>query len=142
MRKVALWGCYSDTDISDTGQGTFPTWPEAFGIRRGSLQISSFCNKNAGLFFNGNLPQGGYSGTLGGTSAEVAEQFDLLWVCGPNAYPGGCDPTYAFSWALAQIRNSNPELDNRNSRPTLEGFPYLPYAGVYDWNLTTNDVSA
>jgi hypothetical protein len=141
MRKVALWGCYTESDFAATAGGVYPTWAQAFGIRRGSDQISSFMTKNAGLFFAGALPQGGYSGTTSGTSVEVATQFDQLWVCGPNAYPGGCDPTYAFSWAVAQIRNINPELDSSSSYPTLEGFPYLPYAGVYDSEIMTNDVS-
>jgi hypothetical protein len=141
MRKVALWGCYTDTYVADTAGGTFPTWTKAFGIRKGAEQIFGFTTKNVGLFFGGGLVQDGYSGAMSGTSVEVAVQFDQLWVCGPNAYPGGCDPTYAFSWAVAQIRNINPELDSNESYPTLEGFPYLPYAGVYDSELVTNDVS-
>ena len=141
MRKAALWGCYTESDSAATAGGVYPTWAQAFGIRKGTDQLSSFMTKNAGLFFAGALPQGGYSGTTSGTSVEVATQFDQLWVCGPNAYPGGCDPTYAFSWAVAQIRNINPELDSSKSYPTLEGFSYLPYAGVYDSELTTNDVS-
>jgi hypothetical protein len=92
------------------------------------------------LFFHGGFPQAGYQNTQSGASVEVAVQFDMLWVMGPNQYPGGCDPTYAFSWALSKIRTINPELDIANSQPTLEGFPYLPYAGVYEDELTTNDV--
>jgi hypothetical protein len=141
MRKVALWGCYTDSDPAATAGGAYPSWPDAFGIRKGADQIFGFTTKNVGLFFAGALPQGGYSGVFGGTSVEVAAQFDQLWVCGPNAYPGGCDPTYAFSWAVAQIRNINPELDSSSSYPALKGFPYLPFAGVYDSELTTNDVS-
>jgi hypothetical protein len=97
--------------------------------------------KNAGLFFGGGLPQGGYMSTGSGTSVEVAMDFDMLWVCGPNQYPGGCDPTYSFWWAVSTIRGMNPELDQNNAAPTLEGYPYLPYTGVLDWSLVEGDTS-
>lgn len=95
--------------------------------------------KNVGLFFTGGLPQFGYSGTLGGTSAEVAASFDNLWVCGPFSWSGGCDPTYSFAWAFNQTRGMYPELDK--GLPAWIGFGYLPYAGIYDSELRTNNVS-
>jgi hypothetical protein len=140
FRKVCLWGCYSDADPDVTAGGTYKTWPQAFGIAPFRDQFNGLTPKNAGLFFHGGFPQAGYQNTQSGASVEVAVQFDMLWVMGPNQYPGGCDPTYAFSWALSKIRTINPELDIANSQPTLEGFPYLPYAGVYEDELTTNDV--
>jgi hypothetical protein len=138
MRKVTLWACYSDTDFAATAGGVYPTWHDAFGIRNTIEQNCSFMMKNVGLFFGGGLPQTGYSGTYGNTSVEVAADLDYLWVAGPNDYPGGCDPTYAFSWAVSQIRGMNPELDT--ALPAVIGFQYLNYAGVYDGELTTNDV--
>lgn len=140
FRKVALWGCYTEADPDITAGGTYSTWPQAFGIQKGRDQINGMTPKNVGLFFHGGFPQAGYQNTQSGASVEVAVQFDMLWVMGPNQYAGGCNPTYAFSWALHQIRSIDPELDIAHSEPTLEGFPYLPYAGVYEGELMTNDV--
>ena len=140
MRKVCLWGCYTEADPDITGGGIYTSWPQAFGIQKGRDQINGMTAKNVGLFFQGSIPQAGYQNTQSGSSVEVAVQFDMLWVMGPNQYPGGCDPTYAFSWALNQIRTINPELDTAHSNPTLEGFPFLPYAGVYEDELMTNDI--
>lgn len=136
FRKVALWSCFSDTSSGYTASSS---WPKAFGIRPTGQQAWNWISKNVGLFFGGALPQGGYSGTFGNTSVEVATDFDLLWVGGPDSYPGGFDPTYSFAWALRQTREMNPELDK--AYPALIGFTYLPFAGVYDSQLVTNDVS-
>jgi len=141
MRKVALWACYTDTDPSDTADETFSTWPAAFGIGKTAEQTSSWMMKNVGLFFSGALPQGGYSGVSGGTEVEVAVMFDDLWVSGPNPWPGACDPTYSFAWALSQTRGMNPELDNYYTYPLIIGFPYLNFAGVYDGEFITNNIS-
>jgi hypothetical protein len=139
MRKVALWACYTDSPAKLSAGGTYPTWAEAFGIRTTRLQRSSWSAKNVGLFFGGNLSQGPYSGTFGGTSPEVAVNFDDLWVTGPTPFPGACDPTYAFSWVFNQIRGMSPELDE--GLPAWIGFGYLPYTAIYDGELVTNNVS-
>jgi hypothetical protein len=139
MRKVALWACYTYTDNAATAGGAYKTWAQALGIRSTTAQNASLIMKNVGLFFGEGLPQGGYSGTYGGTSAEVAAQLEDLWVAGPDPYPGACAPTFAFSWAVSQLRGMNPELDA--AQPVVIGFQYLPYAGVYDSELQTNDVT-
>jgi hypothetical protein len=149
MRKVALWACYTDAatppadfwgnPIDTTGGGTYPSWQKAFGIRDTRRQNSSWVPKNVGLFFGGGLPEGGYSGTLGGTCPEVAAALDDLWISGPYPFPGACDPTYAFSWAVAQIEGMSPEI--MKAMPAWIGFGYLPYTGIYDGKLLTNDVS-
>lgn len=139
MRKIALWACYTDSPEATTAGGALPTWAEAFGIRETWKQRSSMLGKNVGLVFGGELPQGGYSGTLGGTSVEVAATFDNLWVCGPTPWPGACDPTYAFSWCLNVVRGISPEVDK--GVPQWVGFPYVPYAGIYDSELRTNNIS-
>jgi hypothetical protein len=149
MRKVALWACYTDAatppvdphtglPVDTTAGGTYKDWPTAFGIRKTLLQLSSLMGKNVGLFFGGALPQGGYQGTFGGTQVELAAMFDDLWVTGPNPYPGACDPTYAFSWVLNQIEGISPQV--LKGQPAWIGFGYLPYTGIYDGELMTNNV--
>ena len=140
MRKVALWGCYTYSDPADTAGGTYTSWPKAFGIQRGTIQMRSWSGKNVGLFFRGGLPMRGYQYTTSGASVEAATDLDIFWVCGANPYPGACDPTYAFSWAVTQIENLCPELKEAEALPTIEGFQYLPYAGVYDSELMTNNI--
>ena len=141
MRKVAIWSCYSDSPDLTSPPGSDVSWADAFGIRPTAMQNSNWMMKNVGLFFGGGLPQGPYSGTLGGTSVEVATDFDFLWVAGPNPFPGGCDPTYAFSWAVSQIRGMSPELDDYKSYPAIIGFSYLNFAGLYDGELMINDIT-
>ncbi|HWX22436.1 MAG TPA: hypothetical protein VN578_21250 [Candidatus Binatia bacterium] len=139
MRKVVLWACYTDSPAATTAQGTLISWANAFGITATSLQRSSMMAKDVGLFFGGELPQGGYSGTLGGTAPEVATIFDDLWVTGGNPTPGGGDPTYAFGWAVDTIRSICPEI-NRGF-PTWIGFGYLPYTANFDAEIVTNNIS-
>lgn len=94
--------------------------------------------KNAGLFFMGELPQG--FGTT--TSAYIATSFDTLWVEGPNAFPGGADPTYAFAWALTQIRGLYPQLNAKKIGIAGIGYAFLPFTGNYDSSeLLTNRVT-
>jgi len=143
MRKVALWACYTDAATPPRGKdltagGTYKDWPAAFGIRGTTQQMRSFMGKNVGLFFGGELPQGGYSGTYGGTSSEVAADFDQLWVTGPSSYSGGCDPTYSFAWAVRQIEGMCPLM--LQGMPSWIGFGYLPYTGIFDSNLVTNNI--
>jgi hypothetical protein len=141
LRKVTVWGCYSDWPgfMTALPPGLEPNWHEAFGIRPTADQLSNWMMKNVGLFFGGGLPQGGYSGTYYGTQVEVAANFDLLWVAGPYPFPGGCTPTYAFAWVFNMTRGMSPELDK--GLPAWIGFGYLPYSGVYDSELMVNNVS-
>jgi len=136
LRKVAMWSCYSGNLPIDA---TYVVWTNAFGIRSASAQLHSFMYKNVGLFFKGELPLAGYGGPSG-TSAMVAATLDHIWVTGPLPFPGGCDPTYAFSWAFAQTAGMYPALNL--GEPVGLGHPYLPYTGIYDQNLMQNDYSS
>ena len=95
--------------------------------------------KNVGLFFIKEFDQAGYGGNPTRTAFEVTAAFDILWVEGPTPFPGGCDPTYAFAWALQQIRGLYPELNK--AQPAGMGFPYLPYTANFDNEIMLNDIS-
>jgi hypothetical protein len=139
FRKVVVWCCYSDGPGFHEITSAEPNWPEAFGIRDTSEQTRSLIPKNVGLFFRGLLPAYGYSGTSSHTSVEVAAIFDELWVAGPTPYPGGSDPTYSFAWVFDAIRGNSPEINK--GLPAWIGFGYLPYTGIYDSQIATNNVS-
>jgi len=134
LRKAALWTCYSGAiSPGATGSGRYSSFPDACGIRPTGLQNYSYMRKNCGLFFGGLLPQGGFGGTSA-TTAQVAEFLDQAWVCGENEYPGGCDPTYSFAWAVNATRNQyNPQLDSAD--PRLFGLRQMIYSSVYDDEL-------
>jgi len=128
MRKVAVWACYSGLSSLPSAGGAYSDWQSAFGIRPTTVQTSSMMWKNAGLFFDGQLPQG-----FGSTSSSyIAASFDTLWVEGPNAFPGGADPTYAFGWALVQIAGIYPQLTAKSVGLDGVGYPFLPFTGNYD----------
>ena len=76
-----------------------PDFATAFGIRPTALQDTTFMRKNAGLFWIKDLQdeQG-----RGWSIAQAVCAFDEAWVCGPNAYPGGCDPT----WGIGRMLNN------------------------------------
>lgn len=135
MRKVCMWGC--DTGNKKATRG-YHGWPEAFGIRDTALQTHSWTKKNVGLFFLDEVPFQPY-GTPGVSLSEVAMDFDTIWIDGPMAFPGGCDPTYSFQFAVASAVGMYPQLTN--SKPDIRGFPYLPYSCVYDDELMLNDIS-
>jgi hypothetical protein len=135
MRKVVMWGC-------DTGNKSYTAgyhgWPEAFGIRPTSVQIHSWTKKNVGLFFLDELEYSPY-GDSHATICEVAETFDSIWVYGATPFPGGCDPTYSFQFALESTLGMYPELSY--AKPLIDGFLYVPYSCVYDNELMINDIS-
>jgi hypothetical protein len=136
LRKVVMWGC--DTGNKWTsGGGTYYGWPEAFGIRDTALQIHSWAKKNVGLFFLDELQFQPY-GDSHATVCEVAMSFDSAWIDGPMAYPGGCDPTYSFQFAVNTTVGIYPEL--ATAKPDIFGFPFLPYSCVYDTELKFNDI--
>jgi hypothetical protein len=139
LRKVALWACYTDPTPDLTAHGTIKSWQETFGIRGTTEQRMSMMSKNVGLFFTGELPQGGISGTSSGTSSEVAALFDDLWITGPYPFPGACEPTYSFEWVFRQVSGMCPEINK--GLPAWIGFGYLPYTGIYDGELVTNNIS-
>jgi hypothetical protein len=130
LRKAAIWGCYSGAVFNETGITSFA---DACGILPGPLQMNSLNRKNCGLFFGGVLLQGGFGGNANAT-ADVAESLDQTWICGQDQYPGGCDPTYSFAWAINATRGIfNPELDRAN--PLLFGLPQVIYSSAYDDEL-------
>lgn len=130
LRKAAIWACYSG-DI--TAARIYYTFPDACGIRPAGIQNASYMRKNCGLFFGGLLPQGGFGGTTA-TTAKVAEFLDQAWICGQDEYPGGCDPTYSFRFAINATRTMyDPELSSADLR--LFGFRDMIYSSVYDDEL-------
>jgi hypothetical protein len=131
LRKAALWTCYSGALDATAHYSTFPA---ACGIRDTTLQSTTFMRKNCGLFFGGGLPQDQFGGGQHIATAKVAEALDQTWMCGENQYPGGCDPTYAFSWSVNVTRGVyNPELDFAD--PRLFGLPQMIYSSAYDDEL-------
>ncbi|HEV2694287.1 MAG TPA: hypothetical protein VG347_15440 [Verrucomicrobiae bacterium] len=138
LRKAAVWTCYSGALDATADYSSFPA---ACGMRSGPLQSTTFMRKNCGLFFGGGLPQDQFGGGQHIATAKVAEFLDQIWVCGENAYPGGCDPTYSFAWAVNRTRDEyNPELDLAD--PRLFGLPQMIYSSAYDDALQTLDFSS
>lgn len=135
LRKAALWACYSSSYKGRESMTTpYPGFPTACGIRDKGLQEISFMRKNCGLFFNGLLPQGGFGGNTSVVTAHVAAFLDQTWVCGANQYPGGCDPTYSFRFAVNATRGVyNPQMDYAG--PLLFGLGQMIYSSVYDDEL-------
>lgn len=130
MRKVAMWTCQSGANGAVTNISVYPPFPVAFGILPGPVQINGLMKKNAGLFFAYALDQ-----SL--PCAQMEETFDELWVCGENAWPGGCDPTYSFKRILGDTLAQYPNL--QKAGPVLAGYPILPYTGLHDSELMTNN---
>jgi hypothetical protein len=135
MRKVAMWGCNTG---NKSFTGGYHGWPEAFGIRTTGQQIHGWTKKNAGLFFLGDLAFLPY-GSSHSTISEVAFSFDFIWIDGAVPFPGSCDPTYSFQFALETTLGTYPELVA--AKPYLYGFPFLPYSSVYDDELMLNNIS-
>ena len=140
LRKTVLWGCWSG---ADTGSMTFP---QACGIRPVSQQMTTYCRKNAGLFFKGGSPQIWVTGGITITSAQVSEALDQAFICGKNAVPGSCDPTYSIDWAIRSVIDTYPEMltdpvHNKPSIPSLFGCPKLIDTTVYDDEITKLDFS-
>ena len=142
LRKACLFTCYNaDLVLSTAGQ--YVSWPGACGIRDTGLQQASLSYKNCGLFFVGGLPQGYINAVTSQTmgTADVAELVDQAWVCGNNEYPGGCDPTYSFQWAIRAAMGLYPDL--AKATPALAGFPLCVYDAWQDEalrNLNTSGV--
>ena len=133
MRKVTMWSCNSAHIGYDSKAGS---WWNAFGIYKPGDEISTLMWKNAGIFFNKDLyvqpPTGGY-GTPATDIEEVLATFDKYWVMGENPFPGGANPNYSIQFALNVTLGVFPELST--GAPILFGYPWLPYAGVYDNQL-------
>jgi hypothetical protein len=134
LRKAALWACYSGELGLATGQGFYLTaWPDACGIRPAGLQETTFMRKNCGLFFGSELPMGNMGGQAS-SAAKAVETLDMIWVCGKSIFPGGCDPTYSFKFAVDATRGMyNPQLDWAD--PRVFGYPFMIYSSIYDNEL-------
>ncbi len=134
LRKAALWTCYSGELGLATVPGYYLTaWPDACGIRSAGMQETSFMRKNCGLFFGSELPMGGM-GSPPSSAAKAEETLDMIWICGKYIYPGGCDPTYSFKFAVDATRGMySPQLDWAD--PRLFGYKYMIYSSIYDNEL-------
>ena len=135
LRKASLFTCYNGDIDASTGYGTYSSWANACGIRPAGFQQNSLTYKNCGLFFGGMLPQA-YRNSVTGVyeaTANVAEMVDQTWVCGEYQYPGGCDPTYSFDFAINATRGMYPTLDSAN--PLRGGFGLCVYDPFYDEDL-------
>ncbi len=134
LRKTVLWGCWSG---AATGSLTFP---QACGIRPTPQQMTTYCRKNAGLFFLGATPQIWVTSGITITSAQASEAIDQAFMCGKDPVPGSCDPTYSIRWAIQSVINTYPEMltdpvHNKPSEPALFGCPKLIDTTVYDDEL-------
>jgi hypothetical protein len=84
------------------------------------------------LFFASGLPQG-YSNAETGQNqgaADVAEYCDQAWVCGKYQWPGACDPTYSFKFAVQATMGVYPDL--AKAVPVIAGFPLCVYDAWQD----------
>lgn len=143
LRKACLFTCYNGDLGASSAYGIYPTWPDACGIRTAGFQKTSLTYKNCGLFFIGLLPQGYINASTGTAqaTADVAEFVDQTWVCGKYQYPGGCDPTYSFEFAVRATIGVYPDLTK--AAPAIAGFPFCVYDALQDEalrNLNTSGV--
>jgi len=130
FRKGALWSCYS----ARKGQAG-ATGPMYLALGFACSQNRHLAGKNCELAFNEEVYSSGYAGSQ--CISKVALYFDTIWTMGANPYPGGASPNYSMWFALAATRSAYPEIDR--SDPVLIGCPKLPFAGVYDSELSVGD---
>ncbi len=133
LRRAALWACFTGASNTASAGGVYSDWAAACGIRPTALQVSSLMYKNCGLFFGGKLPQFFGSTIVPATTADVAEFVDQVWVCGPNQYPGGCNPNYSYLFAIRSAELVFPSITNAAVSPV--GFPECVYNAGQDANL-------
>jgi hypothetical protein len=142
LRKAALWPCYSG-DVNRASAGGFynTDFADACGIRPNLQQETTYMRKNCGFFIQKEINQRGFANGNGLIStAQVAEMLDQVWACGPNQFPGGCDPTYSWRFSINAIRGMyNPELDA--AAPLLGGYAEMIYSSVYDDLLMVGNTS-
>jgi hypothetical protein len=141
LRKACLFTCYNADLSLSTGGGLYSSWPAACGIRDTGFQQTSLTYKNCGLFFVGELPQGFQNAETSAfqATADVADMVDTTWVCGANQYPGGCDPTYSFEFAVRASMGVYPDL--AKATPAIAGFPLCVYNANEDEALRNLDTS-
>jgi hypothetical protein len=142
LRKAALWPCYSADVLKASAGGYYNTdFADACGIRPNVQEETTYMRKNCGFFVLNEINQRGFSGGNGNIStAQVAEMLDQTWVCGANQFPGGCDPTYSWKFAIDSIRGMySPELDQAG--PRLGGYSKMIFSSVYDDLLMVGNTS-
>jgi len=141
LRKACIFTCYNADLGLSTGYGAYPSWPAACGIRDTGFQQTSLTYKNCGLFFVSGLPQGYQNAetSVWQASADVAEFVDQAWVCGKNQWPGACDPTYSFEFAVRATMGLYPDL--AKAVPALAGYPLCVYDAWQDEALRNLDTS-
>jgi len=138
VRKAAMWACYTANNVNP-GNNTFssPAWPPKLGIKPTLVQLKTSSYKNVGMFFTSKLDFAPY-GSSQVSISEVAAVFEQLWAYGPSPYPGGCDPTWAFGWAVAKLESFYPELVSKAGALPI-GYPFVPFTGNFDSELSTNN---
>lgn len=152
LRKAAFWVCdcnnvrvYTPQYPGPQGQtnGESTDFITACGIRPKVVQLFNHVHKNTGWFTCGLLNEV-YISDIPSTDADskIADEADVMWACGPNAYPGSCDPTYASGWVVDQMIGMypplSPGLHGGSAALTIFGYPYLPYTPNYDDTLATS----
>ncbi len=139
LRRAAFWTCYSGVTPHETGDFSFA---QACGIRPPAQQEYSYMQKNCGLFFGGALPQAWVTENELVVTAQAAQFLEQAWVCGKNQWPGACDPTYSFQWAVAATLGKYPEMNvNGSAEPRVFGCLKMIYSSVYDDELMRLDWS-
>ncbi|MDB6021350.1 MAG: hypothetical protein JWQ04_1207 [Pedosphaera sp.] len=135
LRRAALWSCYSGSLAARNKTGFYLDFPNACGIFDKAIQDNGYMYKNCGLFFLGLLPQGHYGSAMGvdEVTCQVAEELDMRWVTGPNAYSGGCEPTYSYRWAVQKTINRYPEM--LSALPSIAGYAQCVYTSNLDDEL-------
>lgn len=140
LRKACLWTCYSGCSNLVTGRTYNTTWADAVGMRAMGLEEVTRMWKNCGLFFGGEIPQGGFNNDPSISSAQVVESLDEIWVGGKYLYAGGCDPTYSWQFVVGATRGMyNPQLDR--GVPLIAGLRHMIYSSVYEEELRDLNLS-
>ena len=148
LRRTTIWACWSG---ADPGSG-YITFPQAVGIRPVAQQMTTYCYKNAGLFFGGKAPQLFVNSGNTISPAQASEMLDETFMCGAYPWPGACDPTYSFKWAIQALEAEYPEMmyepkDNGSasttpSLPLGAGCPKLIFTTTHDSEITTLNFGA
>ncbi len=150
LRRTTIWACWSG-ELPGVYSG-YLSFPEAVGIRPVTKQMTTYCHKNAGLFFGGRAPQIFVHDGNTITSAQASTMLDEAFMCGANPWPGGCDPTYSFRWAITSLAGAYPEMmfepkadgspSTTSSQPLGVGCPKLIFTTTHDSEITTLNFNA
>jgi len=83
--------------------------------------------------------QFGYGGNPNNTTSDTAAFVDRIWGMGKYQYPGGCDPTYSYDFAIRAAIGMYPELTYGNC--LRGGFGRCVYTSNLDVQLRNLDTS-